>query len=32
VRDHAEAVEWAQRFAAMFDNVEVEVRRVSEFE
>ncbi|MGI5244985.1 YciI family protein [Dactylosporangium sp. CA-139066] len=32
VRDHAEAVEWAQRFAALFDNVEVEVRRVSEYE
>jgi hypothetical protein len=32
VRDHAEAVEWAQRFAALFDNVEVEVRVVSEYE
>ncbi|GAA2347698.1 YciI family protein [Dactylosporangium salmoneum] len=32
VRDHAEAVEWAKRFAALFDNVEIEVRRVSEFE
>lgn len=31
VRDHAEAVEWAQRFAALFDDVEIEVRKVSEF-
>ena len=30
VRDHAEAVEWAQRFAALFDDVEVEVRKVGE--
>jgi len=32
VRDHAEAVEWATRFAVLFDNVEVEVRRVGEHE
>lgn len=32
VRDHAEAVEWATRFAALFDDVEIEVRRVSDFE
>jgi hypothetical protein len=32
VRDEAEAVEWAKRFGAMFDEVEIEVRRVSEFE
>ncbi|MFF5226355.1 YciI family protein [Dactylosporangium sp. NPDC000521] len=33
VRDHAEAVEWAQRFAALFDeiDVEVEVRKVADF-
>ena len=31
VRDHAEAVEWAQRFAALFNNVEIEVRKVSDF-
>ena len=30
VRDHAEAVEWAQRFAALFDDVEIEVRKVGE--
>ncbi|MET7423965.1 YciI family protein [Dactylosporangium sp. NPDC005555] len=30
VRDHAEAVEWAQRFGALFEDIEVEieVRRV----
>ncbi|WP_238014511.1 YciI family protein [Dactylosporangium sp. AC04546] len=32
VRDEAEAVEWGRRFAALFDEVTVEVRRVSEFE
>ena len=33
VRDQAEAVEWATRFADLFDyDIEVEVRRVSEFE
>lgn len=32
VRDQAEAVEWGRRFAELFDEVEVEVRRVSEFE
>jgi hypothetical protein len=33
VRDQAEAVEWATRFAALFDHdIEVEVRRVSTFE
>ncbi|MEV8517280.1 YciI family protein [Dactylosporangium sp. NPDC051484] len=33
VRDQAEAVEWATRFAALFDHdIEVEVRRVAEFE
>jgi hypothetical protein len=30
VRDHAEAVQWAQRFAALFDDVEIEVRKVGE--
>jgi hypothetical protein len=30
VRDQAEAVEWSTRFAAMFDEVEIEVRRVAE--
>jgi hypothetical protein len=30
VRDQAEAVEWALRFGDMFDNVEMEVRRVAE--
>jgi hypothetical protein len=32
VRDLAEAVEWATRFGVLFDEVEIEVRRVSEFE
>ncbi|GAA1555289.1 YciI family protein [Dactylosporangium maewongense] len=33
VRDHAEAVEWAQRFTALFDEIEieVEVRKVADF-
>ena len=31
VRDQAEALEWATRFAALFDEVEIEVRRVAEF-
>jgi hypothetical protein len=31
VREHAEAVEWARRFAQLFDNVEIEVRKVSDF-
>jgi hypothetical protein len=31
VRDQAEAVEWSNRFAAMFDEVEIEVRKVAEF-
>lgn len=31
VRDQAEAVEWSTRFAAMFDEVEIEVRKVAEF-
>jgi hypothetical protein len=30
VRDRAEAVEWATRFGALFDEVEIEVRKVSE--
>ncbi|MEV4202364.1 YciI family protein [Micromonospora globbae] len=32
VRDQAEAVEWATRFGALFDHVEIEVRRVAEME
>ncbi|WP_432986249.1 YciI family protein [Dactylosporangium sp. CA-233914] len=33
VRDQAEAVEWATRFAALFDHdIEIEVRKVSEYE
>ncbi|GAA3304925.1 hypothetical protein Dvina_07040 [Dactylosporangium vinaceum] len=33
VRDLAEAVEWASRFAELFDHdIEIEVRRVSEYE
>ncbi|GAA2598908.1 YciI family protein [Dactylosporangium fulvum] len=34
VRDLAEAVEWSTRFAALFEDteIEIEVRRVSEFE
>ncbi|WP_433613897.1 YciI family protein [Dactylosporangium sp. CA-139114] len=33
VRDQAEAVEWARRFADLFDHdIEIEVRRVSEYE
>ncbi|MEV4759843.1 YciI family protein [Micromonospora sp. NPDC049559] len=31
VRDRAEAVEWGTRFGALFDHVEIEVRRVAEF-
>jgi hypothetical protein len=30
VRDQAEAIEWATRFGALFDDVEIEVRKVSE--
>lgn len=30
VRDRAEAVEWATRFGEMFDEVEIEVRKVAE--
>src|SRR5437762_2758648 len=32
VADKAEAVAWASRFADLFDEVEVEVRQVAEFE
>ena len=32
VRDHAEAVEWATRYSALFDEIEVEVRRMSDYE
>jgi hypothetical protein len=31
-KDRAEAVEFAQRYAALFEEVEVEVRQVAEFE
>jgi hypothetical protein len=32
VRDQAEAIEWATRFGAFFDEVEVEVRKVADFD
>lgn len=32
VRSQEEAVEWAHRFADLFDDVEVDVRRVAEYE
>jgi hypothetical protein len=31
VRDQAEAVEWATRFGALFDQLEIEVRKVADF-
>ena len=30
VRDHAEAIEWGTRFGALFDELEIEIRKVSE--
>jgi hypothetical protein len=32
VRDQAEAIEWGNRFAALFDEIEIEVRKVADFD